>query len=143
MMDLVGTLREEIAKGELCLKADALTRCRFYFEVDGYPIGCFALRSTAPFEVRVERAWNVSRFSWDIVKKLYTPSRPQRHFWRIKSTSKVIIRELTARGDEDRDKVALTFAAFAVFDGPDMRGAEDTPLKFEVADLQGVRFVDG
>lgn len=140
MIEQLDELKRDIARGNLCLKADEYARFRFQFVVDGVTIGCYAIRSTGPFEVRVERAWNIARYVWDIEKKLMVPCKAQRQFGRIKQDSKIVIRELMPRGDIERDRVSFTFAALAFLDGPAKRDEKGCPLLFEIADLQGVKF---
>lgn len=136
-----GNIKREIAEGKLCLKADEILRCRFQFFIDDISIGCYALRSTAPFEVRAERAWNVGGLLWDPSRQLYVPQLAAPQFPRIKPASRIVIRELEYMKDGTVDEVSFTFAAFGL-SGCDRKGESGRVLNFEILDLQGVK-LDG
>ncbi len=136
----VGVLRQEIAEGKLCLKADEDFRFRFEFWTDDVQIGCYAIRSTAPMEVRAERAWNIHRATWDTTRKLFVPATQQKRFGVIKPDSKIVVKELNAGRDSAIDAVGFTFQAFMLSETT--RRGKDGPLEFEILDLQGVRFLD-
>lgn len=140
MNEPIPRLQDEIGQGKLCLKADEFSRCRFSFEVDGEPIGCFAIRSFGHNDIRLERAWNVGSSTHNPQTGLFLPGVVAKKFGKIKLESKMKIIEFEAIGGRRIDTVVFKASRVETFDGPDARESSGRVLKFECVDLLGVRF---